>query len=59
MGAISNWIKNATKNEFVYSIRIGSTPGEDTFNGFFRAAKKQIEESCSQLSAIKELNQGF
>ena len=44
---------------YVTSVMVGSSPNEDTLNGFFLPVEKQIEMVCKKISEDENLQNGF
>lgn len=44
---------------YVQSVEIGNGAVEDSLNGFFKNSNKQIDIVCKNLTANKNLKDGF
>lgn len=59
LGRIKNVIEANVKGIYVRSLQIGSNFFQDTFNGYFLNANKQIDMVCKKLAKDPKLRNGY
>ncbi|XP_074642317.1 palmitoyl-protein thioesterase 1-like isoform X2 [Tubulanus polymorphus] len=59
MGSIKNLIEKQVPGIYVRSLMIGNNVFEDTLNGFFMNANKQIEMACQKIASDPKLRYGY
>ena len=58
MGSIKEMLEKSLPGVHVQSLMIGSSPNEDTLNGFFKSVDQQIDIACALIKNDTKLQNG-
>ena len=59
MGYIKQLLEDNMPGVYVRSLMIGSSPGQDTTNGFFKPVQDQVAEVCDKIRGDDRLSNGY
>ncbi|XP_064624573.1 palmitoyl-protein thioesterase 1-like [Lineus longissimus] len=59
MGSIKNLVEKQVPGIYVRSLEVGGNVAEDTYNGFFMNANKQVTMVCDKIKSDPKLQNGY
>lgn len=59
LGGLINYMKEVVPDLYVHSLQIGNNFFEDTSNGFFMNANKQVKMACDKIAKDPNLKDGY